>query len=255
MPEGPEVENLVRSLAPHLRDRTIVAVEGWQGPESWRGPLVGKTIRDVRRYGKYIVLDFDDGMLQVHLRMTGKLLLNGEATPYTRVTFTLDQGTLLYDDIRRFGRLRWMAVLPEQGPDPLEMTAAEFVEHLRGRRRRIKPLLLDQKCLRGLGNIYVDESLFAAGVHPLATASRVSATKLGRLHSAVVAILREAIAAGGSSISDYVDGDGRPGSYQERHQVYGRAGEPCPRCGRAIERMRVGQRGTHFCPRCQRLKG
>lgn len=248
MPEGPEVENVVRTLAPRVTGRTIVATDGWQGP------VIGKTIRGVRRYGKYILFDFDDGMLQVHLRMTGKLLYDGDRTPYTRASFSLDQGTLLYDDVRRFGRIRWSTTLPAQGPDPLEMTAAEFAAHLASKRRQIKPLLLDQKFLRGLGNIYVDESLFAARIHPLTTASDLNPQRAADLHTATVAILQEAIAAGGSSISDYVDADGREGSFQDRHQVYGRADEPCPRCGKAIQRIVVGQRGTHFCPRCQRLK-
>ena len=247
MPEGPEVENVVRTLAPHLKGRRVIATQGWQGP------VVGKTIRNVRRFGKYIVLDFDDGMLHVHLRMTGKLLFNGDRTPYTRAEFTLDEGTLLFDDIRRFGRIRWATELPTQGPDPLELTAAEFAGLLTRRRRRIKPLLLDQKFLRGLGNIYVDESLFAARLHPATEAAKVTRSQAKQLHAAIVAILEEAIAAGGSSISDYVDGDGQRGSFQHRHQVYGQAGEPCPRCSKSIERILLAQRGTHLCTRCQRI--
>jgi len=249
MPEGPEVENVVRSLAPRLTGRTIVAVEGFDGP------VVGRTITAVRRYGKYIVLEFAEGLLHIHLRMTGKLLFNGERTPYTRAAFTLDEGVLLFDDIRRFGRIRWASALPPQGPDPLEMTAAEFARHLARYRGRLKPVLLDQRKLRGIGNIYADEALFAARLHPAQWIAALSAAKLKQLHASVTAILTEAIAAGGSSISDYVDGDGQRGSFQNRHQVYGRAGEPCPRCGRAIERSLLAQRGTHSCPRCQRLIG
>lgn len=246
MPEGPEVENVVRSLAPKLRGRTIVAVTGSDAP------VVNQRIHGVRRHGKYILLDLDRGMLQIHLRMTGKLLFNGERTPYTRAEFTLDEGTLLFDDIRRFGRIRWAETPPEQGPDPLEMTAREFAGHLKQRRGRIKPALLNQKVLRGLGNIYADEALFAAGIRPLATLAKLSVQRLEQLHGHVVAILNEAIAAGGSSIADYVDGEGRPGHFQERHQVYGRAGLPCPRCQTPIRRTVVAQRGTHYCPRCQR---
>jgi formamidopyrimidine-DNA glycosylase len=252
MPEGPEVENVVRSLAPHLTGRTIVGVSGWRGDPPWAAVVMGQTIRSLERFGKYILLHFDEGMLQVHLRMTGKLLYNGERTPYTRVEITLDEGLLLFDDIRRFGRMQWSTALPAQGPEPLAMTAGEFAMHLKGRRARVKPLLLNQKFLRSLGNIYVDEALFAAGIHPLAMAARLSDRRLERLHQAVVEILQEAIAAGGSSISDYVDADGARGNFQHRHQVYGRAGEPCPRCGHGIERMVVGQRGTHLCRRCQR---
>lgn len=247
MPEGPEVENVVRTLAPHLTGRRILATQGWQGP------VIGKTIRAVRRYGKYIVLHFDDGLLHVHLRMTGKLLFNGERTPYTRAEFALDEGVLLFDDIRRFGRIRWANELPPQGPDPLEISAEEFAAHLADKRSRIKPLLLDQKFLRGLGNIYVDECLFAARIHPATPAHQLTTAKRRELHAAIVAILREAIASGGSSISDYVDADGERGSFQDRHQVYGKAGEPCPRCGKTLERILLAQRGTQFCPRCQRL--
>ena len=247
MPEGPEVENVVRTLQPHLAGRRILSTLGWQGP------VIGKTIRGVRRYGKYIVLDFDDGMLQIHLRMTGKLLFNGRRTPYTRAEFALDEGTLLFDDIRRFGRIRWSTELPAQGPDPLELSATAFAAHVQSRRGRIKPLLLDQKFLRGLGNIYVDESLFAARIHPATPAAGISRPRLHELHTAIVAILEEAIAAGGSSISDYVDGDGQRGSFQNSHQVYGKAGEACPRCSKAIRRILLAQRGTHFCPRCQRV--
>ena len=246
MPEGPEVENVVRSLAPLLRGRTIVAVRGVDVP------VAGRTIREVGRHGKYILIHFDEGMLQIHLRMTGKLLFDGERTPYTRAEFVLDEGLLLFDDIRRFGRIRWSTALPEQGPEPLEMSAGEFAEHIGRRRGRIKPVLLNQKVLRSLGNIYADEALYAAGIRPTAAIARISRARLERLHASVVAILSEAIAAGGSSISDYVDGEGRAGSFQERHQVYGRAGEPCVRCGSAIVRIVVGQRGTHYCPRCQR---
>ena len=123
---------------------------------------------------------------------------------------------------------------------------------LKARRGRLKPLLLNQSVLAGVGNIYCDEALFRAGLHPLAVAARVSRKRLEKLHAALVEILNEAILAGGSSISDYVDAEGRPGSFQEQHQVYGREGEPCPRCGSPIRRIVVGQRGTHYCAKCQR---
>ena len=248
MPEGPEVENVVRTLAPKLTGRTILAATGFTGP------VIGETIRRVARYGKYILLHFDAGMLQIHLRMTGKLLYNGQRTPYTRAEFALDDGVLLFDDIRRFGRIRWSTTLPPQGPEPLEMDARAFAAHVKTRRGRIKPLLLDQRFLRSLGNIYVDEALFAAQIHPQAAAAKISRARLEHLHAAIVKILRAAIAAGGSSISDYVDGDGQQGRFQQQHQVYGRAGEPCPRCSAPLRRILVAQRGTHLCPLCQRLR-
>lgn len=248
MPEGPEVENVVRTLAPKLTGRTILHAIGTDAP------VAGRLITGVQRYGKYIVVSFADtqATLQVHLRMTGKLLFNGERTPYTRAEFALDEGLLLFDDIRRFGRIRFSEALPDQGPDPLEMDADAFVQHLKRRKGRIKPALLNQQILRGLGNIYADEALFAAGIRPLALLKNIAPHRLRQLHASIVAILREAIAAGGSSISDYVDAEGREGSFQDRHQVYGKNGQPCPKCGGPIQRIVVGQRGTHYCVRCQR---
>ncbi len=254
MPELPEVETVVRTLRPRLTGRTIVAATvaatGWSGPLI--GLVIGQTIRDVTRYGKYITLHFDSGMLLVHLRMTGKLLFDGARTPYTRAEFVLDQGTLLFDDVRRFGRITWATGYPEQGPDPLEVTYASFAALFAGRRSRLKSLLLDQKFLRGLGNIYVDEALFRARLHPLSIGALLSRPRLARLYGAIQELLGEAIAMGGSSVSDYVDGNGQRGRFQEFHRVYRRTGEPCLVCGTPIERTLVAQRGTHFCPRCQR---
>ena len=246
LPELPEVETVVRTLRPRLTGRTIVAALGWEGP------VIGQTIRDVTRFGKYITLHFDNGMLLVHLRMTGKLLFDGARTPYTRAEFVLDEGYLLFDDIRRFGRITWATAYPAQGPDPLEVSFRDFALLFAGRRSRLKSLLLDQRFLRGLGNIYVDEALFRARLHPLTVGESLGRAKLQRLYSAVQELLGEAIARGGSSISDYVDGNGERGSFQDLHRVYQRTGEPCLTCGKAIERMLVAQRGTHFCPRCQR---
>lgn len=218
--------------------------------------LAGEEILDLRRHGKNIVFECSGGVLTLHLGMTGKLLLNGPRTPYTRVVFTLDDGELLYDDIRQFGRIHWCPELPARlarlGPEPLAITAEEFVDRLRLRRGRVKPLLLDQQFLRGLGNIYVDEALFRAGVHPLATASRLARKRGLALHAAIQQVLRLAIEHRGSSISDYVDASGERGGFQQMHLVYGKEGMPCTVCGTPIRRIVVGQRGTHFCPRCQR---
>lgn len=246
----PEVETVVRTLRPRLAGRTILAATG--GPKLTVEPAVGQTIRDVTRHGKYIALHFDTGLLLVHLRMTGKLLYDGARTPYTRAEFVLDQGTLLYDDIRRFGRITWSTEYPAQGPDPLEVSFAGFAALFQRRRVRLKTLLLDQRFLRGLGNIYVDEALFRARLHPLSVAGSLSRAKLERLYTAMREVLTEAIAQGGSSVSDYVDGNGERGRFQRFHRVYRRTGEPCVSCGTPVERIVVGQRGTHFCPRCQR---
>lgn len=246
MPELPEVETVVRGLRLVLPGKTVAAVEN--APEQ----AVGKRIEGVQRYGKFIVIQFGDGMLFVHLGMTGQLTISEATGKFTRARIWLDDGVLRYDDIRKFGKLYWELTLPERGPDPLELTAQQFVEHAKGRRARIKALLLDQKFLRGMGNIYTDEALFRAGIHPLAQAALLSRRRLEMLHASMVEVLQAAIAAGGSSISDYVDARGEKGSFQEQHQVYGKHGRSCPRCGAVLQRMLVTQRGTTFCAKCQK---
>jgi formamidopyrimidine-DNA glycosylase len=188
--------------------------------------------------------------------MTGKLLMNATPGRHTHAILTLDRGTLLYDDSRQFGRLELSAGLPARvrklGPEPLEVTLDDFAQRVDGRKTKIKALLLNQRFLRGIGNIYADEALFRAGIHPLAIARRLHRDRVKKLHVAIRKVLGEAIDAGGSSVSDYVDIDGRQGSFQVRHNVYQKDGEPCPRCGTPIRRILVTQRGTHFCPRCQK---
>lgn len=216
----------------------------------------GQTIQSVSRHGKFIVFQLDKGTLTVHLGMTGKLLLDAKAGAYTRAFFELDEGLLVYDDIRHFGKILWSEGLPERagelGPDALTVTSDEFLRLLDKRRSMIKPLLMNQEFLRGMGNIYTDEALFQARIHPKAIASRLSRVRALRLHKAMVDILEAAIVLKGSSISDYVDSEGRKGSFQLHHQVYGREGEPCTVCGTQIRRIVLGSRGTHYCPKCQR---
>ena len=262
MPELPEVETVVRSLAPRLTGRRIVDARFSshhvvrQKFATLRQRLRDQPVKSVRRHGKFIVLELDRGFLTIHLGMTGKLLIDSEPGPYARAVFTLDQGSLVYDDIRHFGRIEWSAQLLERaaalGPDALEIALDDFLKLLRQRRSRVKPLLLNQRFLRGMGNIYTDEALFEARIHPRAMASSLSRERATRLHRAMVDILSTAVRLKGSSISDYVDADGQKGSFQLQHQVYGRAGEPCAICGTAIRRIVVGQRGTHYCPKCQR---
>ena len=248
MPELPEVETVVRGLRAVLPGRSVLAVAG-VAPEA----TVGKCILAVRRYGKFIVLDFDDGMLFVHLGMTGQLMLSTEQSKFTRGQVFLDEGVLRYDDIRKFGKVFWATTYPKRGPDPLEITPNEFVQLPQGRRTRIKVLLLDQGFLRGMGNIYTDEVLFLARIHPMTPGDELSKPKLLALHQAIQDVLAAAIDAGGSSISDYVNAKGEKGSFQDQHQVYGKHGKPCPRCTSTLERMLVSQRGTTFCPKCQKL--
>jgi formamidopyrimidine-DNA glycosylase len=262
MPELPEVETVVRSLAPRLAGRRIVDARFSsrhvvrQKFSTLRGRVRDQAVKSVRRHGKFIIVELDHGFLTIHLGMTGKLLVNNEPGPYARAVFELDRGVLVYDDVRHFGRIEWSAELPERaaalGPDALEISLEDFQKSLARRHSRIKPLLLNQKFLRGMGNIYTDEALFEARIHPLALASGLSKQRAARLHRAMVDILETAIRMKGSSISDYVDAEGKKGSFQQQHQVYGRAGEPCTICGTAIRRIVVGQRGTHYCPKCQR---
>ncbi len=262
MPELPEVETVVRSLAPRLTGRRILDARFSshhvvrQKFATLRGRVRGQQVKSIRRHGKFIVLELDRGYLTVHLGMTGKLLIDSDPGPYARAVFDLDQGLLVYDDIRHFGRIEWSAHLLDRaaalGPDALDIGLDDFLKLLKRRRSRVKPLLLNQRFLRGMGNIYTDEALFEARIHPRAMASSLSRERATRLHRAMVDILHTAIRLKGSSVSDYVDADGQRGSFQLQHQVYGRAGEPCPICGTAIRRIVVGQRGTHYCPKCQR---
>jgi formamidopyrimidine-DNA glycosylase len=262
VPELPEVETVVRTLAPRLIGRRIVDARFSshhvvrQKFSALRAHVRNQRVQSVERHGKFIVIALGQGVLCVHLGMTGKLLLDSEPGPYARAVFELDEGLLVYDDIRQFGRIEWSARLPERaaslGPDALGIAVDDFLQLLKQRRSRIKPLLLNQRFLRGMGNIYTDEALFEARIHPLAVASKLSKERATRLHAAMLDILQQAIRSKGSSISDYVDADGEKGSFQAQHQVYGRKGEPCAICGTPIRRTVVAQRGTHYCPKCQR---
>lgn len=261
MPELPEVETVVRSLRPHLVGRRILAAKftsRWVTPGNRRrlaGRLAGRRIESLSRRGKFIVAALDAGTLTIHLGMTGKLLVSGTPDEHTHAVFTLEDGVLLYHDPRQFGSIEWSAGGPARlahlGPEPLEISFEEFRQRLR-RRARVKALLLNQSFLAGLGNIYADESLFEAGIHPLAMAARLGRARAARLYEAIRGVLEHAIALGGSSISDYVNAEGERGWFQMEHRVYGRAGQPCVNCGGAVRKIVVAQRGTHFCPRCQR---
>src|SRR5215469_6839886 len=207
MPELPEVETVVRTVAPRLTGRRIVAAKFSSrfvtpGNRTERAArLAGRRVEHVRRRGKFIVIGLDQGTLAVHLGMTGRLLVSGQPGEHTYGVFTLDEGQILYDDPRQFGKIEWSAGPPKRvarlGPEPLDIGLEEFRKKLR-RKARIKPLLLNQSFLAGLGNIYVDESLFRAGIHPLASASRLSAPRVASLHQAIRETLSEAIALGGS---------------------------------------------------------
>jgi formamidopyrimidine-DNA glycosylase len=263
VPELPEVETVARSIAP-LVGRRIVAAEfrcarvlRGGDPDAMAERIAGRRIAGVKRYGKFLVVSLErGGYLTIHLGMTGKLLLGGEPGKHTHAILTLDRGVLLYDDSRQFGRLLYSEEFPRRieklGPEPLEVSFDDFAAALLRRNTRIKSLLLNQDFLRGIGNIYADEALFRAGIHPLAIARRIRGDRARRLHDAIVAVLSEAIEAGGSSISDYVDAQGRKGFFQLQHRVYQHTGDPCVTCGAPIRRIVVTQRSSHFCPKCQK---
>jgi formamidopyrimidine-DNA glycosylase len=263
MPELPEVETVVRSIRPLVGRRIMTAefrnlrVLRGGDPDAMSARLAGRKITAIKRYGKFIVASLGGGgYLMVHLGMTGRLLLGGGAGKHTHAIFTFDRGMLLYDDSRQFGCIELSEEFPRRvarlGPEPLEVEFDEFASAMKKRKTRIKSLLLNQTFLRGLGNIYADEALFRAGIHPEALASRIKADRARKLYDAIIAVLTEAIAAGGSSISDYVDAEGRKGFFQISHRVYQRTGEPCVTCKTPIRRVIVTQRSSHFCPKCQR---
>jgi formamidopyrimidine-DNA glycosylase len=263
VPELPEVETVVRSIAPITGQRILSAefrnlrILRGGDPDAMSARLQGRRILAIQRYGKFIVASIEGGgYLMIHLGMTGRLLLGGAPAKHTHAIFTFDRATLLYDDSRQFGCIEFSEDFPRRvarlGPEPLEIPFDEFATALRRHKTRIKSLLLNQTFVRGVGNIYADEALFRAGIHPRALTQRIRRDRARKLYDAIVAVLTEAIAAGGSSISDYVDAEGRKGFFQISHRVYQRTGEPCTTCRTPIRRVIVAQRSSHFCPRCQK---
>ena len=267
MPELPEVETVKRSLAPHLQGRTIESVVfHWPrtcvgNPDETSARLAGQRIDEIGRYGKYLLFRLSKqgrgSFLWIHLRMTGNLLLNAQPGPYTRAEMFLFGGThVVFHDIRKFGKWQWSQDFPERlarlGPEPLEIDPGDFTKRLAERSTRLKALLLNQEFVRGLGNIYADEALFRARLHPERSAASVSPRKARALHQAIRDVLEESISAGGTSIHNYVDGQGSTGYFQLRTQVYGKTGQPCANCRAPLRRIIVAQRSTHYCPRCQR---
>src|SRR3984885_9901492 len=273
VPELPEVETVVRGLRAVLPGRRILNVrlgktDFIDDPAALELQLPGSKVSAVRRHGKFIVVELEassggkhESSLLIHLGMTGQILTCPPDVPiaaHTHVFFGLDDGReLRYTDIRRFGRMAMLAntahesVLGKLGLDPLEATEKEFSTMIRTRRAHIKALLLDQSVLRGMGNIYTDESLWRARIHPMRLGANLKDAELGRLHRAVREVLEQAIKMRGSSISDYVDSAGRRGSYQQRHRVYQRRGLKCFRGDGIIRRAIVAGRSSYFCPGCQ----
>lgn len=282
MPELPEVETVARELRPYLVGATIAGARcSWartlrtHAPEAFAAALAGRRVEAVGRRAKLVIIELSGEVaLTIHLKMTGGLFVvpaDVAEDPYVRLVLELADGReLRFRDIRKFGRVGLYprdpatgelvtepggaAVFAGHGPEPLEeaFTLRAFRGRLRSRTGRLKPLLLDQAFIAGVGNIYADEALWAAKLHPLRSAATLRRPDERRLHGAIRAILAEAVEHRGSSIDDYTAPDG-DGQMQERLNVYQRTGRPCPRCGRPIRRVVIGARATHFCSWCQRL--
>jgi formamidopyrimidine-DNA glycosylase len=274
MPELPEVETVLRGLAARALGRRITAVEiRHEGvivgsPDEFAASVTGGLIRRLDRKGKALAMELASRSggppryLLLRLGMTGQFVVARRETPllpHTHVLLSLDDGTeeLRYRDPRRFGRLRCCtaeeleAVFGRLGPDAQKIDETQFLAALRDRRGAIKRWLMNQQFLSGLGNIYADEALFLARVHPLTQAGRLSSRTAHRLYRAVRKVLDQAVALQGTSFRDYLDIEGQPGNFLPRLRVYQRTGEPCRRCRRPIRRLIVAGRSTHFCPKCQ----
>ncbi|HXP72167.1 MAG TPA: bifunctional DNA-formamidopyrimidine glycosylase/DNA-(apurinic or apyrimidinic site) lyase [Candidatus Dormibacteraeota bacterium] len=283
MPELPEVETVVRGLRLVLPGRRITGVrlsaktDFIDDPASLERELPGTRVTGIERFGKFMVIGLDrEGGLEregrgkddekiallMHLGMTGQIVVTpaeAPVPPHTHFFLALDDGReLRYTDIRRFGRIRILldgereALIGRLGLDPLEMSEKDFRQTITSRSAQIKALLMDQRVLRGMGNIYTDESLWRAKVHPRRLGTKLSEREVKALYKAIRGVLTEAIRSRGSSVSDYVDSDGQRGEFQLRHRVYQREGKKCLRCGGVIRRAIVAGRSSFFCPRCQR---
>ena len=278
MPELPEVETVVRDLRPLLVGRTIQRVvcgkrklrRPWK--PAWNKAIAGLMVTAIRRRGKWIIVDGragsvsdrSSGSLLLHLGMTGQLTVAPETVErqdHTHLVYLLDnESELRFRDVRRFGSADWFAsstLLDEYleaklGPEPFDITSTEFRTAVRGSARCLKAILLDQALLAGVGNIYADEACFLARLHPGRRGRSLSNSDCDRLREAIVLVLTNAIEGRGSTIRNYVGGSGLKGNFQNEFNVYGRTGEPCPKCTTAIEMTRIAGRSSHHCKRCQK---
>jgi len=276
MPEMPEVEIIRRYLDTQVAGKTIMNLDirlprmiKWPNVEGFRALVTGRTIKGMNRRGKYLLMELDnDSKVVFHLRMTGRLVYEptGDTSDHhARVIFHLQDGaSLVYGDTRTLGtihglkpqELGMLKGLAEMGPEPLspEFTAEYLYQTACSRKVAIKSFLLNQKYIGGIGNIYADEALFLAGIHPLRSANSLTQAECGKLWVSVNKVIADGIADGGTTFRDYQNGEGGKGSHQEHLYVYGRKGEQCRNCGTPVERITVGGRGTHFCPNCQEAK-
>lgn len=270
VPELPEVETTLRGVRPHLEGRCIADLKvrdprlRYPVPPELAGVLAGQRITRLRRRGKYLLLELDRGTLLIHLGMSGSLRVlpaSSKPGPHDHVDLILDDGPCLrLRDPRRFGAFLWLAgpaeahpLLARLGPEPLEDGFDGDYLHRVSRRRRIavKAFVMDSSVVVGVGNIYANEALFRAGIHPNRAAGRVSLDRYRSLARCIRAVLAAAIDQGGTSLRDFVQEDGNPGYFAQSLQVYGRAGEPCPTCAKPIRQRRIGQRSSFYCPHCQ----
>ena len=269
MPELPEVEITRRGIAPAITGRTVTGVVvrnpnlRWPVPGQLQALLTGQTVRRVLRRAKYLLIDIGDGWLIMHLGMSGSLRLTSIKVPpqtHDHVDLILGDTILRLRDPRRFGAILWTSgdvyahpLLARLGVEPLsrEFSGDVLYRASRGRSASVKQLLMDHTVVVGVGNIYANESLFRAGIHPRAVAGRISRVRFDRLATEVRLTIEAAIKAGGSSLRDFVHSDGASGYFQQQYFVYGRTGQPCRECGRAIKVARLGQRSTFYCSQCQ----
>ncbi|NLL43941.1 MAG: DNA-formamidopyrimidine glycosylase [Firmicutes bacterium] len=275
MPELPEVETVRRSLSPVILNQPIKSLNVYYerilqhvSPAQFRRQLTGSCFINLTRRGKYLIFQLDNDLEMVaHLRMTGRLIYFSDAkielAKHTSAVFGFESGgELRFEDVRKFGTIdlvprgkyEQIKGLSTLGVEPLsqEFTVEHLQELTRKRSAKIKGLLLDQTKIAGLGNIYADESLFMAGIHPEREAGSLNLRELKKLHQAIVEVLQEAIVGQGTTLRDYRTGYGREGSFQNKLQIYGKKGEKCPRCGVDLEYKKVAGRTSHFCPACQR---
>ncbi|GGJ50168.1 DNA-formamidopyrimidine glycosylase [Virgibacillus salexigens] len=276
MPELPEVETIRNTLRQFVLNKTIEHVDvRWpkiikrpDDVEQFKSEIIGQTITDIQRKGKFLLFELDDYVLVSHLRMEGKYSVTAGSEPekkHTHVIFSFTNGDQLrYNDVRKFGTMHLFKKGEEQdnkplyllGPDPFDdaFTPEYFITKLKKTERVIKAALLDQTIVAGLGNIYVDETLFRAGVHPLKQANRLTQKEIKEIRKQAIATIQAAVIKGGTTIRSYVNGQGDMGMFQQELFVYGQENKPCKNCGKTIVKMKIGGRGTHICTSCQVLK-
>jgi len=269
MPELPEVETTLRGIAPHLEGRELHAIEIREPRLRWPVPAevrraVGQPVRGLRRRAKYILIDFDDGSLMLHLGMSGSMrVLDHDVPPgpHDHLDLVTDAGVVRFNDPRRFGSLLWVEppgsdhpLLRHLGPEPLQpgFDGDHLWRQSRGRRLAVKSLVMDGRVVVGVGNIYASEALYMAGIHPSRPAGRVSRLRYAGLADAIRDVLGRAIREGGTTLRDFSGAGGTPGYFAQNLLVYGREGEPCFQCGDAVRQKVIGQRSSFYCVRCQR---